>query len=52
MWDRSIVQVLRPSVPGKPAMLGNERHGSPVVRTLAYHAARPGSIPGLGGENY
>ena len=26
-----------------------ERRGSPVVRTLAYHA---GSIPGLGGENY
>ena len=29
-----------------------ERRGSPVVMTLAYHAARPGSIPGLGGENY
>ena len=29
-----------------------ERRFSPVVRTLAYHAARPGSIPGLGGENY
>ena len=25
---------------------------SPVVRTLAYHAAGPGSIPWLGGENY
>ena len=29
-----------------------ERRGSPVVRTLAYHAAGPGSIPGLGGDNY
>ena len=29
-----------------------ERRTSPVVRTLAYHAARPGSIPGLGDENY
>ena len=29
-----------------------ERRGSPVVRTLAYHAAGPSSIPGLGGENY
>ena len=25
---------------------------SPVVRTLAYHTGGPGSIPGLGGENY
>ena len=23
-----------------------------MVRTPAYHAAHPGSIPGLGGENY
>ena len=30
----------------------NERRSSLVVRTLAYHAAGPGSIPGLGGENY
>ena len=29
-----------------------ERRGNPVVRTLAYHAAGPGSIPGLGGENH
>ena len=29
-----------------------ERRGSPVVRTLAYQAAGPGSIPGLGGKNY
>ena len=29
-----------------------ERRCSPVVRTLAYHAAGPGSIPGLGGMNY
>ena len=28
------------------------RCSSPVVRTLAYHAAGPGSIPGLGEENY
>ena len=32
--------------------LAKERRGSPVVRTLAYHAAGPSSIPGLGGENY
>ena len=30
----------------------HERRSSLVVRTLAYHAAGPGSIPGLGGENY
>ena len=30
----------------------SERRSSPVVRTLAYHAAGPGSIPGIGGENY
>ena len=29
-----------------------ERRGSPVVRTLAYHAAGPSSLPGLGGVNY
>ena len=29
-----------------------QRRGSPVVRTLAYHAAGSGLIPGLGGENY
>ena len=29
-----------------------ERRGSPVVKTLAYHAASPGSIPGPGGEYY
>ena len=25
----------------------NQRRGSPVVRTLAYHAAGPNSMPGL-----
>ena len=29
-----------------------ERRGTPVVRTLAYHAGGPGSIPRLAGENY
>ena len=29
-----------------------ERRSSTVVRTLAYHPAGPGSIPGAGGENY
>ena len=29
-----------------------ERRSSPMVRTLAYHAASPGSIPGPGGVNY
>ena len=28
-----------------------QRRGKPVVRKLAYHAAGPDSIPGLGGEN-
>ena len=28
------------------------RHGSPVVRTLAYHEPGPSLFPGLGGENY
>ena len=26
--------------------------GAVVVRTLAYHVASPGSIPGAGGEDY
>ena len=29
-----------------------QRCSSAVDSTLAYHAASPGSIPGLGGENY
>ena len=29
--------------------MDHERRGSPVVRTLAYHPAGPGSLPRLGG---
>ena len=32
------------------ANYNHEARGSAVVRTLAYHAARPDSIPGLRGE--